>query len=534
MSNYLGFKDIDEAIASTSKTSQVEAVARIMTGDSVFLSGVAGAGKSFVINHVVEQMKEYFLNAGLEKSKLKDVIAVTGSTGLAAVNLNGTTIHSYSGLGICEVDITEDPKKCFDKDFRDANKISYGFLHAYRKLKNVRIIVIDEISMLSALFLDNLDSILKMAKRSNEPFGGVSMVFVGDFMQLPPVAKKDQHEKSHQFAFEANSWKELNPKVLFMDKPKRSADSRLNTILKDMRESTLSEETKEYLKMCKNNELKDSYVRLFMRNMDVDDYNRKKLAEINLPEEIFTASVRKRIFNHKNSPNLKDFDKMEKDQYKNQFKQLGLPEDGITRLKVGAVVLVTQNFSDGVRDEFKAVNGDTGVVVSKTSLGVKIKLNRTGEVVNIDYVTRLIPVGVPYKVTQDLETKTVKDFVEVTYLPVKLSFATTIHKSQGQTLHGVVVDLKNCFSPGLGYVAMSRVASLDNLVITGIDRSAFRSFAKCSEFSKKIEEEAEKNSIDFAERKREYVTILENTDMLNIFWGDVTLDSPTKFDNPPF
>ena len=539
MDNFLGFKDIDDAIGSTNKTSQVEALSRIMSGDSVFLSGVAGAGKSFVINHAVDIMKDYFLNAGCDEKILRDVIAVTGATGLAAANLNGITIHSYSGLGVCNADISDNPKKVFDKEFRDEVGISYGFFSSYKKMKNLRILIIDEVSMLSALFIDNLDTVLKMAKRSNKPFGGVTMVFVGDFMQLPPVAKNGDHEKSHMFAFEADSWKELNPKLLFMDKSRRSSDYRLNTILNDMRESKVSTDTKKYLSESMKRTAQDSYVRLFIKNMDVDKYNDEKLEKLNAPVHLAKSSPIPVIENKKISPNLKELENIKKKKYESFYKQLMLPADGIIKLKVGAVVTITHNFAID-QYNFFAVNGDTGVIVKTRTDSVDVRLNRNGKTVNIPYVTKRVSFGIPYKDNSVIEksasnrgndkvkNRTVRDHIAIKYLPVKLSFATTIHKSQGQTLHGVVVDLRDCFLPGLGYVALSRVADLNNLVVSGIDKSAFRAFTKCSQMSKIVEEEAEKNSKEFSENRSMYNTFLENTQLLNVFWDD---DFEQEIDN---
>ena len=345
--------------------------------------------------------------------------------------------------------------------------------------------------MLDSVFIDNMDTLLKVAKKNNEPFGGVVMVFVGDFMQLPPVSKSRNNEVG--FAFESQAWKDLDPKLLFLGKPKRSADARLNTILGDMREQKVSKESKDYLKMCKSNDVKNSYVRLYTTNKNVNNYNEERLKQLPGEEKVFTPRLDYvfETLDKNKSPNHNLILKNEERVKDNAVKTLG-EHKGVVKLKVGAVVVVTSNSSVTTTDskEEMVVNGDSGVVEKIIGETVVVKLNRNGKSVYIVPRKTSVPLGVPYKDPSLRGLKTVKDengnlkkdysdvpilrdSVVVHHLPLKLSFAITVHKSQGQTLHGVVVDLTRCFSPGLGYVAMSRVASLDTLVITKIGKSAF-------------------------------------------------------------
>lgn len=511
---YLGYPSILKAVEDTELTSQVEALCRMLNKESVFLSGVAGAGKTFVVNKFVRIMQDYFINQGVDPVDIDKKIVVTGATGNAAANIGGKTIHSALGLGICNTPI--DPKQLLKSPYQKEIKLSPGFYSSYHSLKSLEVLVVDEVSMLDSVFIDNIDVILKTAKRSKEPFGGVTMIFVGDFMQLPPVRKDNVG-----FAFEAESWKELNPRLLFMSKSRRSQDDRLNVILNDMRNGVLSKETKQYIKEAKSREGKDSYVRLFTKNSDVDSYNNKKLMEIDEPTFQYDAYIEPVFYNGSKSPNNNN--KSIINNKSKALKQLGLIDHKgnkkVLELKKGATVLITRNFhvterKNGYRTQ--VVNGDVGIITEINKDNVTVKLNRSNLEVIIPHIYTEQDFGVPYKIDKEEEVR--RDFFRVRYMPLKLCFATTVHKSQGQTLDGVVVDLSQCFTPGLGYVAISRVANLDNLCITKITRSSFDRDKKCADMSKQIELDAKKNKEEFKEDIDKYEIILSTPDFLRVIW----------------
>lgn len=556
---HMGYNSLMEAIEDTENTSQLEALGRMLNRESVFLSGVAGAGKSYVIERFVTILRNHYASMSDDPGDAAGKVVVTAATGMAATNIGGTTIHSYSGLGICSEPL--DRSKLFDRDYQRGVKLSYGFFSAYRKMRNLEALVIDEVSMLNAVFIDNLDLVLRSAKKSEQPFGGVTMIFAGDFMQLPPVS--GQYDKT-EYAFESEAWKELNPKRLFMSKSRRSTDNRLNSILADMREGKLSEETKKYLTIAKENEEKDSYVRLFTRNKNVDDYNQQRLNELPGQPYIFTPEARP--LRHRLSPATpKTFDK----SYKQTLGKLRVADEkGEIKplaLKVGAVVMVNRNsLMDSTIGRISVVNGDTGVVTgfNMESGVIKVKLNRNDAIVSVYRITEVAECGTPYKIPQgeqfshpvatysndpafgfssgaavvlnsateggaDPNSNTptnnsnkviTRDAVLARYYPLQLSFATTIHKSQGQTLNGVVVDLSNCFSPGLGYVALSRVSDLSTLKVSKIGRSAFLRSKKCAQFSLDTESEAKKNREDFIEQADIYDTIISSPLLLKVNW----------------
>lgn len=548
-SPFLGFDSFSLAVESTDLTSQVEALARMLAGESVFLSGISGAGKSFVVSKFVSTLSDVIAQRG--NAEPTRAIAVTGSTGLSAANIGGVTIHSLTGLFRCNEPI--DKKRLYDSEYRKSVGMSSSPFFSNQILKDLEVIVVDEVSMLSGVFLDNMDIVLRAARKKNQPFGGVRMIFVGDFMQLPPVTKGDDVV----YPFESQAWKDLDPKLLFLSRPMRSADSRLNRILSDMRNAKLSKESQEILKKCKrtsedieNDEKIKNYVRLFTTNKNVDSYNARRLKDLDGTSQFFSPIIDTE-FAHPRSPNHSMTDKAMERARKAAVSKI-IKGDERVELKEKAVVTITHNlnldngefwpvapYPEGFDfEKSSAVNGDTGVVESiDPGVSVTIKLNRDGSRVRIGYINRKSEFGNPYLLSEvsplsvssiannsgddgvQSTESVLRDNFSVTFLPVRLSFAVTVHKSQGQTLHGTVVDLSQCFAPGLGYVALSRVASTDSLVIERIGRSAFNVSGRCMEMSKRVEQQAQKNREDFVEQAGAFESLLSNPAIsVPLFW----------------
>lgn len=529
-----GIGTMREEVDASTHTSQIEALVRMLCGESVFLSGVAGAGKSFVVDKFVAFKKEFYASQGLEAQEIDMKIVATGSTGLAAANVGGRTIHSWSGLGFCDREI--DTRRMWDKKYQNDMKMSSGFYSAVKRMREVETLIIDEVSMINALLLDNIDRVMRSVRKNNKPFGGAQLILVGDFMQLPPVKGEPP--------FEAEAWKKLDPTLLFLSRSMRSQDERLTHILNDMRTSTISSETREYITACKNNGASDNYVRLFTTNKDVDKYNKQRLVALPADTERSYFSGWRYGTVCAVSPYKSDANTRKMDEAKKQdFLRAGLPEDGVVTLRVGAVVIITRNIYgfDGRKKTCSviAANGDSGVVTEMDDTFIKVKLNRTNSVVFVHAVTDVRTYGSPYqvdpknvcsnmmdKIPQGFEavvdsttvTKdgsattrtTARDWVAMTYLPVRLAFAITVHKSQGQTLSGVVVDLTKCFTPGLGYVALSRVSSLDSLAIEKIGRSAFTMDKRCAGMSTLVGEKALVHKQQFIDNLSTYELFVDN------------------------
>ncbi len=386
---------------------QTDALQILQSGANVFLTGEPGAGKTYTID--------------LFKKWLRDqdrYYAITASTGIAASHLNGSTIHSFCGMGI---------KKGLT--LQDLDKIRYNYWNIQRILP-VEVLVIDEISMLDAINIEDVNKVLQGIKQNEKPFGGIQAVFVGDFFQLPPVAK---NEIKVRFAFESDAWKAADPKVCYLTEQHRQSDSEFLDILTNMRASKMTEEQRARLLSCQTADIPETI--LFTHNADVDRINQTELAK--LPGEKYT---------YKMQSGGVDF------LVENLKKSCLSPEE--LELKEGAVVMLTRNnFEEGY------VNGSIGKVISMTenSIGIELKNGR---------------VIYPAKAEWSYEEKGVTK-AWIKQYPLRLAWAITVHKSQGMSLDSASVDLSKAFEFGQGYVAVSRVKTLAGLHLHGANAQSF-------------------------------------------------------------
>lgn len=386
---------------------QIEALEILKSGRNVFLTGEPGSGKTYTINLFQSWLADHGKTCG-----------VTASTGIAASQIGGTTIHSFCGLGIAK-----------GLKQRDLDKIKFN-IWAVKRIKPVQVLIIDEVSMLDSVNIDDIDKVLKTIHDNKLPFGGVQIVFVGDFFQLPPVSK----DRSAKFAFESEAWNNANLTICYLTEQHRQSDQEFLQILTAMRSGTISEEQKNRLISCQRTEKPETI--LFTHNVDVDFINKSELEK--LPDELRTFE-------------------MESDGI--DFLVKTLKKDCLSpeklELKVGAVVMFTRNnFDEGY------VNGSIGKIISFTGSGEPVVELQNGNTVYSQKAE-----------WQFVENKIVK--ASIRQYPLRLAWAITVHKSQGMSLDSASVDLSRAFEYGQGYVAISRVRTLAGLHLAGMNDNAF-------------------------------------------------------------
>lgn len=393
---------------------QSKALAILKSGRNVFLTGSAGAGKTYVLNQYINYLKQHGI-----------AVATTASTGIAATHMNGQTIHSWAGIGIKDYVSDRYLASLRDKKyFRD-------------KMDKVKVLIIDEISMLHRNQLDAVDYVLKFFKQNDEPFGGVQVIFSGDFFQLPPIGE-EWEESRDKFCFMSDAWVQSKVHICYLTEQYRQTNNELNDILNEIRSGMISDRTVNLLESRIEyfpDEI-DSQTRLYTHNMDVDRINKGQLHNIDSTTKIFEAKVA-------GNPALVEV-----------LKKSVLAEENL-ELKIGAkVMFVRNNFDVGF------VNGTLGNVTGYTDKDEPIIKSLDGEF----YIAK--------PETWAIEDEGGKALASFTQVPLRLAWAITIHKSQGMTLDSAFIDLSKAFEKGQGYVALSRLRDLNSLTLHGLNQTA--------------------------------------------------------------
>ena len=394
---------------------QALAKKRVMQGKSVFITGAAGSGKSYLLMELRQMLEDRCQRA-----------AFTAPTGVAACNIEGMTIHSWAGIGI--------KGRLADIDFSDA---------AIQRWRNTEVLVIDEVSMVSMELFDLLSEAGSQIRGDPRPFGGLQVVLCGDFFQLPPVG-------SSGFCFESKYWPQLlgDDGVVVLKDCYRQKDSTFQRILNDLRVGVVSEEAKALLLSRVGAELDDVKPTLLCpTNKQVDEINAQRLQEISFKEKLYIA----------------------KDEGETKYLN-GVRAPRELWLKVGAQVMLLKNISvlEGL------VNGTCGVVVELTKDAPVVEFTvRRGKQLN--KIVRLVHVE-EWRFYDDLNTGITapgvrKILASRTQLPLMLAWAITIHKAQGMTIPHLKVSFAGIFSCGQAYVALSRVNDLNSLSLTDFDES---------------------------------------------------------------
>lgn len=392
---------------------QLEALNAVKSNKSIFLTGSAGTGKSYTLKAIVNHLKNKY-NEECE-------FGITALTGCAAVLINGQTIHSYLYIGIS----------------RDVNEI-YKNLEKYKlklvKLQKLKTLIIDEISMMDNELFELINKLLMKIKNCyDKVFGGVQMILVGDFFQLPPI--------NYNYCFTSEIWDLLNPTPIILSSLIRQKDDIiLQTILEEIRNDKPSPKTIDILKSLiiplnykyKDDEIKPT--RLFPININVDKINNhefKKLLKRNNYQKVdYNANL---IIINPNEP------KIDINTYN-------------ISLTLNCQIMVTRNISI----EQKLINGTRGIVIALNTLNVIIK-DLDGNNHIIEYYT------------DDTKGKN-----KISFIPLKLAYAMSIHKSQGSSINSLEIDLGNdVFTTGQLYTALSRATNINNLKLTNFSLNSF-------------------------------------------------------------
>ena len=395
--------------------NQTQAFKILKSGANVFLTGSAGTGKTFLLNKFIQYLKD-------EKIK----VGITASTGIASTHIGGITIHSWSGIGIANS--INDPK---------IKKFLKGKNPKWKEIRETKVLIIDEISMLDSDRLILIDRVCREIKDPFLPFGGIQVVVCGDFFQLPPI--NDGIEEESQLAYNSPAWKKARFKVCYLKKQFRQDDKDFISILNDIRNNKANTKTLERIKMRLNKNIDgyDKVTKLYTHNRNVDNINNLELSKIKEAEVEYSMS----------SKGLVRLIEILK-------KNCLAPE--ILKLKKGAVVMfVKNNFKEGY------VNGTLGTVIGFDLNGFPIVKTIKGKTIVVAQERWDIENG-------DVIAATIWQF------PLRLAWAITIHKCQGMSLDAAEIDLSKSFGCGMGYVALSRVRRLTSIKLIGINENALK------------------------------------------------------------
>ena len=422
----------------------------VKNGKSVFITGSPGTGKSYLIKEIIQYLKS------TEKT-----YAITSSTGCSAALIGGQTIHSFLGMGI---------NRSIENIITNLKK----YKTKYDKIQNNEVLIIDEISMIDDHTLNNISEILKMIKNNKEEFGNTQIVFVGDFCQLSPV--------SGDFCFKSISWKTLNPICInLVELVRQKDDTVFQKILQEIRFGKCSKNTKKLLENMKNTVFEQNIkpTRLFSLNSDVDIINNneyekmyqklhnKKVFDANIIE-CFPYSLTEENLLHLLTDYLHndEVDIFRYNPFTNDKNKTNLKDYSIDLYK-GLQVMVTRN----INVERGLTNGTTGIIVNLNTECVFVKDLSSNFIHSVYYYT----------------DKNENNGIYYKFMPIKLAYALSIHKSQGATLNAIEVDgSSSIFAPGQIYTALSRARKMSSIKLINFDNISIITNASVKQFYEDI------------------------------------------------
>ena len=426
-------------------TEQSIAIDSFNKGKNIFITGPGGSGKTFLIKQMV--------NISKQKDKNIQVCALTGCAALL-LQCKAKTLHSWAGIGLAkdEIDIIIERVK--------RNKTKRN------RWKEVDILVIDEISMLSKNLFELLNEIAQRVRRNNLPFGGIQLVLSGDFYQLPPVFK-NKNEASG-FCFESNIWSSCVDQSIVLKKIFRQNDERYVKCLNQIRQGKISRKSLEALKNRLNVPFDDQLIKptkLLPTRKKVDTINSSEFNKLDNETRIFEIVREKE--------EIKTFEAVIKqnaysaENVKNEYIYLenNIMAEKVLELKVNTQVMCIANLNENI------VNGSQGVIESFVG----------------DFPLVVFKNGIRQIITRHTWMSENIPGLCVKQIPLIHSWAITIHKAQGVTLDTAIIDVgKNIFECGQTYVALSRVKSLDGLYLSNFDVTKIKVSKKVSNFYRNL------------------------------------------------
>ncbi|XP_054706635.1 ATP-dependent DNA helicase PIF1-like [Uloborus diversus] len=417
--------NIDRPLVSRLLTAEQRNVMNaVMSGRNIFFTGSAGTGKSFLLKRILGTLAP-------------DSTFATASTGVAACQIGGITLHAFAGIGSGTAPLPQ----CLEQAIKKC-----------KSWKQCQHLIVDEISMVDRQFFQKLEKIARVVRKNDKPFGGIQLILTGDFLQLPPVCKKGQ---DRTYCFQSEAWRNCIDVNIELKQVKRQNDKDFINLLQDVRRGRSSKEVVAKLKSTSMQNIdKDGILatKLSTHKDDVEIINTSHLAKLPGESQVFYATD--------NTPSLIE------------FMNNHCPVSDKLELKVGAQVMLTKNLdlSRGL------VNGARGVVVAFEKETQKLPI--------VKFVC-----GVQEAVQYEKWTVRAHSGLILVrkMLPLKLAWAMSIHKSQGMTLDCVEVSLSRVFECGQAYVALSRARSMKGLRVLDIEPSSIRADPQVLKFYHRLQ-----------------------------------------------
>jgi len=385
-------------------------LAAALAGQNVFLTGMAGTGKSTLLRQLISETPRR--------------VDITAPTGVAALNVGGTTIHRFCGmmLGPRPGQSNEDYFAVLERDTRRS------ILEGFDRVRRCQLLVVDEVSMLPGRQLEFVDFLFRRLRGRDKPFGGCQIIATGDFLQLPPV--RTSEGESYNWAFTSPPWRAAEFAIVVLETVRRQAEPEFVRALAQFRKGQLRGESVRLLQSRVRNFPPADLTRLYTHNSQVEKWNLFQLEGLPGAETILDAA--------QSGPG-----------HQREFLTKNLLTPATLRLKPGALVSFTINKNAPGRMMPLFVNGQVGIV-EEIRAGVIVVRVHGGEAVAVEPFTWRYD-------AQDTESAAFTQF------PLRLAWAMTIHKAQGLTLEAAYLDIRAAREPGQAYVAVSRVRTLAGL-----------------------------------------------------------------------